>query len=80
MKKLNANELSNTTWLSIEELESYIGLTKNMQAKLRVKSPSIAMNISEQITIPIPFYKVGKMVLYKRVEIDQWIEDLNKKD
>lgn len=80
MSKVIKEELSNKTWLSIEDLEAYIGLTRGVQAKLRVNSPSRGMNISEQITIPIPFYKIGKAVLYKRIEIDQWIENLNKKN
>ena len=50
-------------WISPSELEKEYGLTKGLQAKLRMKGK-------------IPYSKIGsKIVKYDRIKIDQWLED-----
>ena len=75
---LSKVKLSEQTWLTQKELTEYINLGKGMQAKLRMKTRSSTCTLSKRFTTALPFYKIGKQILYKRVEIDTWIEDINK--
>lgn len=49
-------------WLSAREAAEYTGLGFSTMAKLRLQGGSA------------PFSKVGEKVLYKRVDLDAWLE------
>lgn len=49
-------------WLTPKELKEAYSLGLSNQAKLRMRKE-------------IPFSKVGRVVLYDRIEIDKWLEN-----
>lgn len=62
MKKIQSNDLMN-----IEQLEQEFGISKNAQAKARIK-------INQGKDNSIPFYKYGKTILYSRKAINEWLQ------
>lgn len=62
-------EIKNDDLMTIEQLELEFGISKNTQAKLRMK-------INQGKPNSIPFYKPGggKLVLYSRKAITEWIK------
>ena len=47
-------------WLTIEELKQIIDIAVDTQAKYRA-------------AVTIPFHKVGKRILYRASEINEWL-------
>lgn len=52
-------------WLSPSELAEEFGISKSTQSKMRMKSSSST----------IPFSKIGKIIKYDRIALNQWFED-----
>jgi len=76
MAKMSRKELSGATWLTPRELEQYIGMPRSTQSKYRMNSTNKSLDRYRSIKKnPIPFYKIGSTILYKREEIDNWIEN-----
>ena len=58
-------EIQNDELMTIEQLEKELGLSRNLQAKLRMEKHRGTPNF-------LPHYKVCKKIFYKRSEIAQW--------
>lgn len=54
-------------WLSINDLEKLYGISKSVQAVLRMKKRQ------KGDKFPLPFQKIGKRILYKQELIESWI-------
>lgn len=63
MKKLQNDDLMN-----IEHLEQEFGISKNAQAKVRMK-------INQGKANSLPFYKYGKTIFYSRKAINEWLKN-----
>lgn len=63
MKKIQNEDLMN-----IEQLELEYGISKNAQAKAR-------MRINQGKPNSIPFFKYGKVILYSRKAINEWLKN-----
>ncbi|QQF52102.1 helix-turn-helix domain-containing protein [Campylobacter fetus subsp. venerealis] len=63
MKRIQNDDL-----MSIEQLEQEFGISKNAQAKARMK-------INQGKPNSIPFYKYGKTILYSRKAINEWLQN-----
>ncbi|MCR4942066.1 MAG: hypothetical protein K5978_04670 [Campylobacter sp.] len=64
----------NDEWLTPQQLELEFGITQGAQYKMRMRKNYK----SNSNTIPIPFTKVGKRVLYYRPDINKWLLSLRK--
>ena len=53
-------EILQTEWLTIAELKDIIDIATDTQAKYRSDKS-------------IPFYKVGKRIMYRASEINEWL-------
>ena len=60
---------TNTIWLTPSQVQEIYGVSESTQMQLRVKSRQL------NDEFPIPFYKFGKTVLYKKTELDQWMNN-----
>ena len=58
----NPDEISNTspTWINSKQLAQHLGISTTAVANLRISK--------------IPYYKIGGRILYKKQEIDEFIE------
>lgn len=54
-------------WLDILGLEEEYGISKSVQASLRMKKRQT------EDEFPLPFSKTGKRILYKRELIEAWL-------
>ena len=63
MKRIQNDDL-----MSIEQLEQEFGISKNAQAKARMK-------INRGKANSLPFYKYGKTILYSRKAINKWLQN-----
>ena len=66
MKEIN---LSNKDLLNPKQLESEFGISVAKQYKLRMRK-----NHGKPDTLP--FIKIGKTILYKRMDIEAWLDRL----
>lgn len=64
MKEIN---LSNRDYLNPKQLESEFGFTIGMQNQMRMRK-------NQGQAHSLPFIKVGKLILYKRSEIEAWLD------
>ncbi|MDL0089987.1 hypothetical protein [Campylobacter gastrosuis] len=61
-------QIQNDDLMNIEQLELEYGISKNAQAKAR-------MRINQGKPNSIPFYKYGKVILYSRKAINEWLKN-----
>lgn len=62
IKQQNHLSINDKKWLTLSELQSYLGFgTYEYFKKLRDSGE-------------LPYYQVGKMVMFQRSEIDNWIQ------
>ena len=61
------SNFQNQEWLKIEDVEKIYGISKHIQARLRMKRHQIADKN------PIPFSKVGKQIRYRKDRIEAWL-------
>ena len=54
-------------WLSPSDLQEQYAISKPAQAILRLKKRQ------ESDRFPLPFTKIGKRILYKREQIENWL-------
>ena len=59
-KTITTKEQLQTEWMTIQDLQDVIDLAVDTQAKYRSAGT-------------IPFYKIGKRILYKVSEINEWM-------
>ena len=59
--------IQNDDLMSIEQLELEFGISKHMQARLRMK-----INQGKQDSIP--YIKVKRVILYSRKAINEWLK------
>ena len=59
------NQDTQKRWLNPAEFAEEFSISKSSQSKMRMASNNSLL----------PFSKVGKFVLYDRVEINKWLED-----
>jgi len=52
---------TNSEWMTLDEVCDYLNLSKSSIYKLTMKNG-------------IPFYKLGRILKFKRAEVDEWIE------
>lgn len=61
-------QIQNDDLMNIEQLELEYGISKNAQAKAR-------MRINQGKPNSIPFYKYGKVILYSKKAINEWLKN-----
>ena len=64
--------IHNADWMTPDDLEFEYGISIPLQTRLRMKK-----NYTSEASLkfaPIPFVKVGKLILYRRDDIDKWLE------
>lgn len=61
-------QIKNEDLMNIEQLELEYGISKNAQAKAR-------MRINQGKPNSIPFFKYGKVILYSRKAINEWLKN-----
>lgn len=66
MTKFN---VSSKDYLNPKQLESEFGFTIGMQNQMRMRK-------NQGQAHSLPFIKVGKLILYKRSEIEAWLDRL----
>jgi len=54
--------IGSSVWITVDEFFNEYGISKQTQATMRHKRE-------------IPYYKKGKFIRYKKVEIDEWFEN-----
>ena len=57
-----ARELENNKYLSVKEAAIYVNIPENT-----IRSKWIAMR-------KVPYLKIGKSIMFKRVELDEWMD------
>ena len=57
---MNTKEKLQSEWLTIQDLNDVMNINTDTQAKYRSAGT-------------IPFYKIGKRIMYKASEIDAWL-------
>ncbi|WP_104744465.1 helix-turn-helix domain-containing protein [Helicobacter acinonychis] len=60
--------IKNDDLITIEQLEQEFGISKNTQAKARMKA-------NQGKVVSIPFFKYGKTILYSRKAINEWLKN-----
>ncbi|MDU7071192.1 helix-turn-helix domain-containing protein [Campylobacter ureolyticus] len=63
------NNRNNTVWLTPSQVQEIYGVSESTQMQLRVKSRQL------NDEFPIPFFKFGKTILYKKSELDEWMSN-----
>lgn len=58
--KINDPQLSSPDWITTKQLAQHLGVSTGMVNNLRISK--------------IPYYKIGGKILFKKQEIDEWIE------
>lgn len=64
---MNAIQTLADGWLSPSDLQEQYAISKTAQAILRLKKRQ------ESDRFPLPFTKIGKRILYKREQIENWL-------
>lgn len=64
---MNAPQNLANGWLSPADLQEQYAISTAAQAILRLKKRQ------ESDTHPLPFTKIGKRILYKREQIENWL-------
>ena len=64
---MNAIQTLADGWLSPSDLQEQYAISKLAQAILRLKKRQ------ESDRFPLPFTKIGKRILYKREQIENWL-------
>lgn len=64
---MNAIQTLADGWLSPSDLQEQYAISKPAQAILRLKKRQ------ESDRFPMPFTKIGKRILYKREQIENWL-------
>ena len=64
---MNAIQTLADGWLSPSDLQEQYAISKPAQAILRLKKRQ------ESDRFPLPFTKIGKRILYKRDQIENWL-------
>ncbi len=64
---MNAIQTLADGWLSPSDLQEQYAISKPAQAILRLKKRQ------ESDRYPLPFTKIGKRILYKREQIENWL-------
>ena len=64
---MNAIQTIADGWLSPSDLQEQYAISKPAQAILRLKKRQ------ESDRFPLPFTKIGKRILYKREQIENWL-------
>ena len=64
---MNAIQTLADGWLSPSDLQEQYAISKQAQAILRLKKRQ------ESDRFPLPFTKIGKRILYKREQIENWL-------
>lgn len=64
---MNAIQTLADGWLSPSDLQEQYAISKPAQAILRLKKRQ------ESDRFPLPFTKIGKRILYKREQIENWL-------
>lgn len=64
---MNAIQTLADGWLSPSDLQEQYAISKPAQAMLRLKKRQ------ESDRFPLPFTKIGKRILYKREQIENWL-------
>ena len=64
---MNAIKTLADGWLSPSDLQEQYAISKPAQAILRLKKRQ------ESDRFPLPFTKIGKRILYKREQIENWL-------
>lgn len=64
---MNAIQTLADGWLSPSDLQEQYAISKPAQAILRLKKRQ------ESNRFPLPFTKIGKRILYKREQIENWL-------
>lgn len=65
----NSQNNTNTVWLTPLQVQEIYGVSESTQMQLRVKSRQL------NDEFPIPFFKFGKTILYKKSELDEWMSN-----
>ena len=65
----NTEDNTNTIWLTPSQVQEIFGISESTQMQLRTK----IKQINEKY--PIPFYKFGKTILYRKSELDEWMSN-----
>lgn len=65
MKKLEDPEGTDPVWMTTAEVAKYVGISKAMVTNLR--------------TYKLPYYKLGGRILFKKQEVNEWIEKTRNK-
>lgn len=60
---------TNTIWLTPSQVQEIFGVSESTQMQLRTKTKQL----NEKY--PIPFYRFGKTILYKKAELDRWMNN-----
>jgi len=61
----NASPTTSPTWINSKQLAQYLGISTTAVGNLRINK--------------IPYYKIGGRILYKKQEIDEFIEKTRHK-
>ena len=62
MTTKTARELENNKYLNVKEAAIYVNIPENT-----IRSKWIAMR-------KVPYHKIGKSIMFKRVELDEWMD------
>lgn len=68
-------EPSNPNVLSPKQFEEEFGIPISLQNKLRLRK-----NIEKDGIYALPFFRVGKRILYQRESVMQWFSKLQEKE
>jgi len=66
----------NATWLTPERLETEYGISKKLQNRLRSKRNYRKDMVAK--AEPIPFTKIGNLILYNKQNIENWLNKRTK--
>lgn len=58
-----------TIWLKPVDFENIYGITEKLNFNYEL------IKNKKNMEFPLPYYKFGKSILYKKSEIDEWIEN-----
>ncbi len=64
-------EPTNKDFLTPKKLEAEFGISITRQSKMRMRK-------NQNQTNSLPFIKLGKLILYKRSEIEKWLDRNSK--
>lgn len=64
----------NGDFITPQDLFAWLGITIGVQNKLRMRK----FQRADAAKPPLPFIKIGKRVVYRRSEINQWLENIRE--